>query len=96
VEYDRDTYRPKETVRLPLWLINDRWEALGKVTIEWKIEGAFNARGTVDAEIGADDARRVGDVTFQPSAAGPFRLRLQVRRGDEVLAENLVSLNCAR
>lgn len=82
IEYDRDQWKPGETVRCGLWAINDRWDPLPGARIEWSIidaGGRLQARGAFDAPMEADSSRKLGAVEWQAAVPGSYELRAEVK-----------------
>ncbi len=82
LEYDRDRWKPGETVRVGVWAINDRWEDVPGATIEWHIEdpaGRMARAGRIDAPMPAHSAQKVGEVDWIAGEPGSYALRAQVR-----------------
>jgi beta-mannosidase len=100
VEYDRDTFTVNEPVSLPVWAINDTWDAIPGATIAWRVTGtggAAVASGSLPAAMDADASAEVGAIRWTPSAPGAVVLRVDVldRRGTR-LSENLYDFTISR
>ena len=92
--YDRDTWRPGETVRTELWLLNDHWHAVPDARVTWWLAdeaGRVVRPGgpPMRTTLAADSAARLTAVEFP--APGPGSYTLWARIADErgaTLAEN--------
>ena len=93
LEYDRDTWRAGETVRVGIWAINDRWEPVPDATVRWRIldaEGREKAAGDLGAAMAADSARQVGTAEWTAAGRGHHELRAEVRdQAGQSISENV-------
>lgn len=92
LEFDRDEWKPGETVRVGLWGINDRHETVPGAEISWRYEDAAGkvlASGKLAHTFGPDSAQPVGEAQWTAGPAGDYRLVAEVRAGGKRLSENL-------
>jgi beta-mannosidase len=90
-EYGRDEWRVGEEVRVRVWAVNDRWEAVPEARIEWEIG---EARGQWKVDLPADSTRKLGEVVWQAKKPGDYRLLARVVAG-KVLSENMYEFRVA-
>lgn len=83
IEYDRDTFKPGETITLPLWGINDRDVAIANTNFSWRLEDGKAKRiksgrieGPVTLEV--DSSKRIGEITFKVDEAGKYTLWAEI------------------
>ena len=84
IEYDRDTFKPGETITLPLWAINDHRFAIQNANLSWKLEdvkGQIVKSGRIDRPVTleTDSSRRVGEITIQVGEVGKYVLWAEIR-----------------
>ncbi|WP_321473818.1 sugar-binding domain-containing protein [uncultured Paludibaculum sp.] len=93
-EYDRDKWKPGETVRCGLWAVNDRWTAVPGAKLRWRFEGQ---RGEYPVSLAADGVLKVGAAEFAaPRKPGPYALRAEmVDAGGQVISENVFEFTVA-
>jgi hypothetical protein len=76
-EYDRDRWKPGETVRCKLWAVNDRWDAVPGVSLRWQVTGpgAGLPQGSTPVSLAADSVAQVTQVEFAAAEPGAYQLR---------------------
>ncbi len=93
-DYDRDTWKSGETIRTGLWLINDHWYAIPRVSVAWRLEsekGEVISRdglpNTVD--LGADASVNVTNVSLTAGTPGKYTLWARITDAQgKVISEN--------
>jgi beta-mannosidase len=79
-EYPQQRYEVGETIFLPLYIINDLSQELGRVRWEWEMllgESSI-ASGEGESRVPQDCVVRVGEAVATLSAPGPAKLRLRL------------------
>jgi hypothetical protein len=85
-EYDRDQWRPGETFRCGLWVVNDLTAAFPGARLSWRLEGpdgrvrAKNNGQVVD--VGPDCVLEAKKVLAHPDVGGRWRLLGELRSSD--------------
>jgi beta-mannosidase len=76
-EYDRDRWKPGETVRCKLWAVNDNWEAVPGAKVTWQVTGPGSGlpQGARPVTLAADGVAAAGEVSFAATAEGAYELR---------------------
>ena len=99
VEYDRDRWKPGETMRCGIWAINDAWDEVPDATVRWRIvDAAGKQRGSGEwkTAMGPDSAQKLGDAEWKAEEPGAYSLHAEVRgRADELISENLFEFDVA-
>ncbi|MGC4054009.1 MAG: hypothetical protein QM757_33400 [Paludibaculum sp.] len=87
-EYDRDKWKPGETVRCGLWAVNDRWTAVPGAKLRWRFEGKT---GEYPVSLAADSVVRLGAAEFAaPAKPGPYELKAEILdTAGKVISENV-------
>ncbi|QOY86192.1 glycoside hydrolase family 2 protein [Paludibaculum fermentans] len=87
-EYDRDQWKPGETVRCGLWAVNDRWTAVPGAKLRWRFAGKT---GEYPVSLAADSVIRLGAAEFTaPAKPGPYELKAEiVDSAGKVISENV-------
>jgi beta-mannosidase len=79
-EYPQQRYEVGETISLPLYIINDLEEELGRVRWEWEVlvgESSV-ARGEGETRVPQDSVVRIAEAVAAPPAPGRAMLRLRL------------------
>ena len=99
LEYDRDRWKPGETVRCGVWAINDGWDEVPGAAVRWRIvDTAGKPRGSGEwkAAMGPDSARRLGDAEWKAGEPGAYSLHAEVRgQSGELISENVFEFEVA-
>jgi beta-mannosidase len=91
LEFDRDRWKPGETVRCGLWVVNDHWHALPGATVRWRFVDARGhglARGDQTLDVAADSSRKLEDLAWAPPGPGRYELEAEVVTADGSRYEN--------
>jgi hypothetical protein len=93
IEYDRDAWKPGESLRCPIWAINDNWDAVPEATIRWRIldaQGAEKAAGRWRQSLPEDSVQCLGNAEWTAAAPGQYQLHAEVRnQADAPVSENI-------
>lgn len=93
LEYDRDKWRPGESLRVGVWAINDLWDPVPDAKIRWKVKGADGsekAAGEFAATMPEDSARQVGTAEWAVTGTGAHELHAEVLdRNGKRISENI-------
>jgi beta-mannosidase len=91
-EYDRDRWRPGETFRCGLWVVNDLAKAFPGARLSWRLEGPdgrVRAKGGQVIDVGPDCVLEAEAAVAHPDVGGRWRLLAEVRSSDG----NLLTIN---
>ena len=91
-EYDRDQWRPGETFRCGLWVVNDLAEAFPGARLSWRLEGPagrVRAKGGQVVDVGPDCVLEAEAVVAHPDVGGRWRLLAELRS----FGGNLLTIN---
>ncbi len=100
--YDRDRWRPGETVKAELWVINDHLFKVPGVRVSWRLvaaDGTVSTRGEhpVALDLAADSSLKLADVAVLPPSPGRYSLIAAVKAADgKVVSENTYEFRVER
>jgi beta-mannosidase len=93
LEYDRDHWKPGETVRCNVYAINDRWESIPDAKVSWQIRSAKGneaCAGQWTLSMAQDSVQRLGTAEWIAAGKGPHELRAQILdQNGHQLSENI-------
>jgi hypothetical protein len=84
-EYDRERWRPGETFRCGLWVVNDLAKAFSGTELSWRLEGPdgrVRAKDGQVVDVGPDCVLEAEAVLAHPDAGGRWRLLAGLRHFD--------------
>jgi len=91
-EYDRERWRPGETFRCGLWVVNDLAKAFPGTGLSWRLEGPdgrVRATSGQVVDVGPDCVLEAEAAVAHPDVGGRWRLLAEVRSSDG----NLLTIN---
>ena len=91
-EYDRQRWRPGETFRCGLWVVNDLAEAFPGARLSWRLEGPdgqIREKNGQVVDVGPDSVLEAETVLARPDVGGRWRLLAELLSSDG----NLLTIN---